>query len=223
MTDSEARGTAMTEDATLLAELLAEFSPSCLVADAHPGVGVIGGWRSVDPAHRIAGPALTVEVRPDQLVDVLPVLELARPGDVVVIACAGATELAMWGGLMATLSRMAGIAGTVVDGAIRDVDELRALDWPAWFRVANPRRCPPAPPEVDPLEWMNRPVRVGGVPINPGDYVIADENGVSVVPPQLLGEVMAGVRRLLGTEARIRDRINAGIRLPQLLAEFGSL
>ena len=204
----------------VLAEVLREFSPSCLVADAHPSVGTIGGLRTVDARHRIAGPALTVDVRPDELVDVLPVLGIARPGDVVVLACHGATELAMWGGLMATLSRMAGIAGVVVDGAIRDVDELREMGWPAWYRQANPRRCPPV--DNPPVE-VNVPVQIDSVVIRPGDIVVADENGVSIVPAQLATEVLEGVRRLLATEAKIRDKINSGMSLEQLLAEFGSL
>lgn len=220
MSTTEAQST---DTQGVFAEVLREFSPSCLVADAHPGVGTIGGLQTVNREHRIAGPALTIEVRPDVLVDVLPVLGLAKPGDVVVIACHGSTELAMWGGLMATLSRMAGIAGVVVDGAIRDVDELRALDWPAWYRRANPRRCPPAPPEIDPLDGMNVPVEVAGVLIRPGDYVVADENGVSIVAPELVPQVLDGVRTLLATEAKIRDKMNSGVKLPQLLAEFGSL
>ena len=200
--------------------MLAEFSPSCLVADAHPEVGTISGLRAVDRRHRIAGPALTVDVAPDSLVDVLPVLGLAKPGDVVVLACHGATQLAMWGGLMATLSRMAGIAGVVVDGAIRDVDELRELGWPAWYRQANPRRCPPVD---DPLVGVNVPVEIDGVVIRPADIVVADENGVSIVPAELVSEVLDGVRRLLATEAKIRDKINSGVTLPRLLAEFGNL
>jgi regulator of RNase E activity RraA len=209
--------------AGVLADLLREFSPSCLVADAHPEVETLGGWQLVRREHRIAGPALTIDVPAEQVVDVVPVLALSRPGDVVVIACHGATDLAMWGGLMTSLATMAGVVGTVVDGSIRDVDELRALDWPAWYRRTSPPRCPPAPPGVDPLAWMNVPVRIGAVTIQPGDYVVADENGVSIVPPKLAGTVAERAAELLATEAAIRDRIAGGVRLEQLLAEFGGV
>lgn len=204
-------------------DLLGEFSPSCLVADAHPEVSTLGGWQLVDRRHRIAGRALTIDVPMDSVVDVVPVLALAQPGDVVVIACHGATELAMWGGLMTTLASMAGVIGTVVDGSIRDVDELRELGWPAWYRQTSPSRCPPAPPGVDPLAWMNVPVRIGAVTIRPGDYVVADENGVSIVPPKLAGTVAERVSELLATEAAIRERIAGGVRLEQLVAEFGGV
>lgn len=203
------------------AAVLREFSPSCLVSDAHPSVGAAGGFRTVDPTHRIAGPALTVAVPPDGLVDVVAVLARARPGDVVVIDCAGATDLAMWGGLMTTLARMAGVAGVVVDGAIRDVDELRAADWPAWFRAAHPTRCPPAPAGT--RLHIGVPVRIGPVPVRAGDTVVADENGVAVVPAELTRDVLAAVRRLLDHEAVVRDKITAGMTLAELFAEFGHL
>jgi 4-hydroxy-4-methyl-2-oxoglutarate aldolase len=220
-TDPAARpGPAILEQ---FAQVLREFSPSCLVTDAHPGVGAIGGLRAVDPGHRIAGPALTVDVPPDELVDILPVLGLARPGDVVVIACHGVTGLAMWGGVMATLGRMAGLAGVVVDGAVRDVDELRALGFPAWYRDTHPRRCPPAGPRGAAPFRANVPVRIGEAAVHPGDIVVADENGVGVVPAGAAGAVLDGVRLLLAKEADIRGRITAGTTLPELLAEFGHL
>ena len=205
------------------ARILREYSPACLAADAHPDVGAIGGLRAVDPTHRMVGPALTVDVPPDAPVDILPVLALARPGDVVVVACNGSVGLAMWGGVMATLARMAGIAGAVVDGAVRDVDELRDLGFPVWYRQTQPRRCPPTGPDGAEPFRAQVPVRIGPTTVHPGDLVVAEENGVAVVPAALADEVVAGVDRLLATEADIRRRINDGAGLPELLAHFGHL
>lgn len=202
--------------------VLDEFSPSCLVADADPAVGGIGGLRTVDTTHRVVGPALTVQVDPDQLVDIAPLLGSARPGDIVVVACGGMTSVAMWGGVMAILAEMAGIAGVVVDGAIRDVDELRALGFPAWYRESHPRRCPPAELSGLPVH-ADVPVRIDEVTIHPGDYVVADENGVSVVPADRVDAVVEGVRALLRTEASIKDTIRSGRTLIELLADFGHL
>jgi regulator of RNase E activity RraA len=201
------------------AALLTELSPTCLLADAHPGVGVAGGFRTIDPADRVAGPALTVAAPPDALVDIVGVLARARPGQIVVIDCGGSVELAMWGGLMTTLARMAGVAGVVVDGAIRDVDELRAVGWPAWYRSAQPRRCPPAPPGTD--LPVGATVRVGGVPVRSGDVVVADENGVAVVPVEHAPAALDGVRRLLAHEAVVRADIDSGATLAELFARFG--
>src|SRR6185437_8067194 len=114
--------------------ILTEYSPSCLVTDARARVGAIGGLLPVKSRHKIAGPALTVNLSIDDLVDCMPVLARAQPGDVVVLACHGARQTAMWGALMSTLSMKAGVAAGIVDGAIRDVDEIRDLDFPVWYR-----------------------------------------------------------------------------------------
>ncbi len=204
-------------------ELLAEYSPSCLVADAGPEISAIGGLLSIKPTHKVAGPALTVNLPTDGVVDILPVLPKAQPGDVVVLACHGNIEMAMWGGLMTTLSRMAGITGAVVDGAIRDVDELRDLDFPIWYRSAMPRRCPATVANQSEPVQVNLPVVIDGNTISPGDIIVADENGVSVVPPALAKQVLDATRELLSKEARIRDKINTGTTLPELLAQFGQL
>jgi 4-hydroxy-4-methyl-2-oxoglutarate aldolase len=204
-------------------KLTAEYSPSCLVADSAARIGVIGGLRSVNPADKIAGPALTVHLAADELVDCLPVLATARPGDVIVLACHESTRLAMWGGLMSTLSRMAGIAGTIVDGLVRDVDEVRDIGFPLWYRDTLPRRCPAITHDgTEPLQ-VNVPVVVGGTVIEPGDIVVADENGVGVVPPSVAERVLADTRQLLDRENVIRDKITAGATLRELLAEFGAL
>lgn len=204
-------------------ELLAEYSPSCLVADAGPEISTIGGLLSIKPTHKVAGPALTANLPTDCLVGILPILPKAQPGDVVVLACHGNIEMAMWGGLMTTLSQMAGIAGVVVDGAIRDVDELRDLDFPIWYRSAMPRRVPATVANQSEPVHVNLPVVIDGNTISPGDIVVADENGVSVVPPGLSGRVLDATRELLMKEAGIRDKITAGATLPELLAQFGHL
>src|SRR4051812_22357655 len=90
-------------------EVLHNYSPSCLVTDARDRVGAIGGLLPVEHQHKIAGPALTVNLSIDDLVDCMPVLALAQPGDVLVIACHGTPRTAMWGGLMTTLSLKVGI------------------------------------------------------------------------------------------------------------------
>jgi regulator of RNase E activity RraA len=204
-------------------EILTEYSPSCLVADANPGVGVVGDLQTVNREHRIAGRALTVEVPPDDLVDILPVFAQARRGDIVVVACHGVMSMAMWGGVMATMATMAGIRGAVVDGAVRDIDELRALDFPLWYRGANPRRCPPESAGGSVPLKSGLPVLVGGTTIRPGDIIVADENGLGVVPPELADEVVTNVHDLVARERAMRDRITAGLTLRELLGEFGHL
>lgn len=204
-------------------EVLREYSPSCLVTDARKRVGAIGGLLPVRPEHRIAGPALTVNLSIDDLVDCMPVLKTAQPGDIVVVACHRTTRTAMWGGLMSTLSLKAGIAGGIVDGAVRDVDEIRDLEFPLWYRGTVPRPSPTAVHDRTEPVQVNVPVVLDGQVINPGDIVVADENGIAVVPQDEAEDVLAGTRQQIDKETIIREKIASGATLSQLLAEFGHL
>ncbi|MFD8497345.1 RraA family protein [Amycolatopsis sp. NPDC059657] len=204
-------------------DVLTNYSPSCLVTDAMKRVGAIGGLLPVKASHKIAGPALTVNLSIDDLVDCMPVLARAKPGDVIIIACHETTRTAMWGGLMSTLSQKAGIAAGIVDGAIRDVDEIRDLDFPVWYRSTVPRPSPTAVHDRTEPVQVNVPVVIGGQLIQPGDIVVADENGIAVVPSADAEEVLEGTRLNISKEAMIRDKINSGASVTELLAEFGHL
>jgi 4-hydroxy-4-methyl-2-oxoglutarate aldolase len=204
-------------------EVLANYSPSCLVTDARRRVGAIGGLLPVKPQHKIVGPALTIGMSIDDLVDPMPVLAQAQAGDVVVVACHEARRTAMWGGLMSTLSMKAGIAAGVVDGAIRDVDEIRDLDFPVWYRSTVPRPSPTAVHNrVEPVQ-VNVAVVIDGQVVAPGDIIVADENGVAVVPVAIAKDVLAGTRHQIYKEQLIRKKINSGATLDELLTEFGHL
>lgn len=204
-------------------EVLAEYSPSCLVTDARRRAGAIGGLLPVEPRHKVAGPALTVDLSIDDLVDCMPVLALAEPGDVIVVACHGTWETAMWGGLMSTLSKKAGVAAGIVDGAIRDVDEIRDLDFPVWYRGTVPRPSPTAVHDRTEPVAVNVPVVVRGQVVRPGDILVADENGIAVVPPEQGEEILRGTRERIDRERVIREKIDSGASVPELLAEFGHL
>jgi regulator of RNase E activity RraA len=203
--------------------VLEQYSPSCLVVDARARDGGIGGLIPVTDTHRIAGPALTVNLSIDDLVDCMPVLALAQPGDVVVLAARDTRTTAMWGALMSTLSQKAGVAGSIVDGAVRDVDEIRALGFPLWYRSTVPRASPSAVHgRTEPVQ-VNVPIVVGGEVINPGDIVVADVNGVAVVPAADAEAVLEATRAQIDKERIVREKIASGMSLPELLAEFGHL
>ncbi len=203
--------------------VLAEYSPSCLVTDARRRVGAIGGLLPVRSAHKIAGPALTIDMSIDDLVDPMPVLARAQPGDVIVVACHETRRTAMWGGLMSTLSMKAGITAGIVDGAIRDVDEIRDLGFPVWYRSTVPRPSPTLVHDRTEPVQVNVPVVIDGQVIEPGDIIVADENGIAVVPTALAQDVLAGTRHQIGKEQLIREKIGSGASLEELLAEFGHL
>lgn len=204
-------------------EILAEYSPSCLVTDARARVGAIGGLLPVRPEHKVVGPALTINLDIDDLVDCMPVLALASPGDVIVVACHRTARTAMWGGLMSTLSMKAGITAGIVDGAIRDVDEIRDLGFPVWHRDRVPRPSPTAVHgRTEPVQ-VNVPVVLDGQVIEPGDIIVADENGIVVVPMDAAVEVLKGTQAQVVKERVIREKIASGASVQQLLAEFGHL
>jgi regulator of RNase E activity RraA len=169
------------------------------------------------------GSALTVKLRPGDIVDCLPIFDIAQPGDVIVIDANGTPNTSVWGGLMSGLARAAGVVGTVIDGSARDTDESKVLDFPLASRSVSPRAAHSAyTGRTAPIE-INVPITCGGEIVHPGDLVIADELGVTVVPAGILEEVYEGAKKLAANEAKVREEILAGATVEQLLAKFGRI
>ncbi len=138
-------------------------------------------WRGA----RLAGRAFTVRVPPCEITSVLLAAEQAGPGDVIVVDGAGAVERALWGGKLSKLALERGIAGVVIDGAIRDVDEIEALGFPVFAAAVVP-----TPPQRDRAGEIGVTVTCGGLTVSPGDYVYGDADGVVVVPAGLHDEIL---------------------------------
>jgi len=204
-------------------ELLKVFSPSCVVSDCMERAGVLrSDIRPLFEA-RFVGAALTVKLYPGDLVDCLDALAVAQAGDVIVVDAAGETETSIWGGLMAGLCQQKGVVGAVVDGAIRDIDEIKALRFPIFSRAIVPRSThSPYSKRLEPIE-VNVPIQCGGVLVSPGDIVLADEIGVVVIPREQAGEVLARAQAQAAQEEATRQRIRQGKTVEEILAEFGRL
>ena len=150
-----------------------------------------------DPGLRILGPACTVKVFPGDNLMVHKSLDIARPGDVVVVDAAGSHNTAVLGDLVSMKARHRGVAGFVVDGLIRDLPAiLRLGDFPVFARGVTPI----GPLHRGPGE-INFPVSVGGVVVNPGDLVVGDLNGVVVVPRENAAELLARLQARASAEA----------------------
>lgn len=205
-------------------KLLPTYSISCVVADAQERSGVMHSQiKLIDRSKKFVGPALTVKLYPGDLVDPLYALSVAQAGDVIVVDARGETETSVWGGLMANLCMQKGIVGAVVDGSIRDTDEIRNLGFPIASRGITPRSThSPYSGRLDSLE-INVPISCGGVIVNPGDIIIADEIGVTVVPKEKAKEVLLKAQKLAEQEELTRKRIKEGKSLEDLLEEFGRL
>ncbi len=133
--------------------------------------------KPISPEMRAVGPAITVRLRPGDNVLVWKALELAAPGDVMVIATEGYTNHASYGGLISMACARKGLAGMVTDGTIRNLSVLREADFPVWSAGV----VPSSPHKHGPGE-INVPVSCGGQVVRPGDLVVADPDGVAVVP-----------------------------------------
>lgn len=204
-------------------DLLGIFSPSCVVADSQERAGVMHSAIKPITDVRFAGVALTVKLYPGDLVDCLDALKVAGEGDVIVVDACSDTETSIWGGLMAGLCQQKGVVGAVVDGAIRDTDEIKALGFPICTRAIVPRSThSPYSGRMEPIE-VNVPITCGGVLVNPGDIVLADEIGVVVVPQEEAGEVLERAREQAAQEEETRKRIQEGKTVEELLREFGRL
>lgn len=204
-------------------KLLSVYSPSCVVADAKERTGVMVSSIKPVSGKRFVGVALTVQLYPGDLVDCLEALALAQPGDAIVVDACGETETSVWGGLMAGLCQQKGVAGAVVDGAVRDIDEIRDLGFPLWARAVVPRSThSPYSKRLEPI-GINVPITCGGVVVNPGDIVLADEIGVVVIYSQDAEHILERARLLAENEEKIRQRIREGKTLEEILGEFGRL
>ena len=116
-----------------------------------------------------------------------------------------------------------GCVGAVVDGAIRDIDEIKALRFPIFSRAIVPRSThSPYSKRLEPIE-VNVPIQCGGVLVSPGDIVLADEIGVVVIPREQAGEVLARAQAQAAQEEATRQRIRQGKTVEEILAEFGRL
>jgi len=147
-----------------------------------------------DPNLRIAGPALTVKVFPGDNLMVHKSLDIAQPGDVVVVDASASSLTAVLGDLVSTKARHRGIAGFIVDGLIRDLPAIRALgDFPVFARGVTPI----GPLHRGPGE-IGHPIASGGIVVNPGDVIVGDLNGVVVVPRDISDDLL---RRLVERRA----------------------
>lgn len=146
---------------------------------------------------KILGPACTVKVFPGDNLMIHKSLDIAQPGDVIVVDAASQFTTAVLGDLVSMKARHRGIAGFVVDGLVRDIPAIRRLgDFPVFAEGVTPI----GPLHRGPGE-INFPVSVGGVVVNPGDLVIGDLNGVVVVPREAAAELLARLRERSEAEA----------------------
>lgn len=189
-------------------DILTRFAqlPTANVADAMDRLGVLDSRiKGVWPSANVVGPAYTVWTRAGDNKFVHEALRRAQPGDVIVVNGQGDESRALIGELMAEQAKATGIAGFVIDGAVRDADDIGAIEVPVFARAVTP-----AGPYKHGPGHLGRTVAVGGVAVAPGDIVIGDADGVVIVP---LGEaegILRAAEAKHADETARRNDIKAG-------------
>jgi len=183
--------------------IAAEY-PSSILADVAGRRGTLSSRIApLAPTMRIAGPALTIEVRPGDNLMIHAAMALAQPGDVLVIDGKGDETCALMGEIMVSQCMAIGIAGVIIYGSVRDTEAIRALGFPMYATGANPN----GPTKLIPGR-LNWPISVGGTTVNPGDLIVADADGVVVVERRKAASLMPlAKQKVIDETARI-----AGIR-----------
>ena len=155
---------------------------------------------------RILGPACTVKVYPGDNLAVHKSLDIAQPGDVIVVDAGGSTMNAVLGDLVSTKARHRGVKGFVIDGLIRDLPAIRALgDFPVFARGVTPI----GPLHRGPGE-VNYPISCGGIVVHSGDIIVGDLNGVVVVPQDLAEDILHRLRQRADAEGNYKEAVARG-------------
>jgi len=179
------------------------------VATVHEAAGRSGivdlPLARVVPGTRAAGPARTALCAPGDNTMVHALVAHARPGDVLVLTSAEPAPVAFVGDLLATQARAQGVAAMLVDGAVRDLDELAELGLPIWTRFVRAQGATKG--EVGKLDVA---VVIGGVEIRPGDLVVMDGDGAVVVPADRVQDVLSAARERADKETAVRQRYRDG-------------
>ncbi|KAA9108332.1 4-carboxy-4-hydroxy-2-oxoadipate aldolase/oxaloacetate decarboxylase [Microbacterium rhizomatis] len=186
-------------------DALAEFG-SATVHEAMGRVGYAGPRiRPIQQDAVISGSAITVLVAPGDNLMVHAAIEQAQPGDVIVVVPLTDSPFGFIGELMATQMQVRGVRGYVTSGGVRDTAELRRMGFPVWTAFVSAQGT-----VKDTAGSVNVPVVLDGVVVNPGDVVVADDDGVTIVPRTIAEDALEASRARAAKEAANRARYAAG-------------
>ncbi|MBI4399347.1 orotidine 5'-phosphate decarboxylase [Candidatus Micrarchaeota archaeon] len=185
--------------------------PTPNISDALQKKGEMGGIMQIVPGTKLVGRAFTVRTAPGDWAKPVEAIEQASQGDIIVIDAHG-SEKAVWGELATWSCIKRKLAGVVIDGAIRDVDEIRKLKFPAFAKSITPTAGEPKG-----FGELGIEITCGGTNVRQGDYIVADENGVIVIPQEIALEIARRAKDVMEKEMRVREEIKRGSTLSEVL------
>lgn len=190
-------------------DLLEHESPTCAVSDC---MGRMGATPSTSGriAEGVRFVGVAVKTLASDIAAAFKAIDLCQPGDV--IDSHGSKDTAFWGENMALSAMNRGVVGVVIDGACRDVEEIRRMKFPVISKGVAPNVA-----SVSGYGEVNVPIQCGGVAVHPGDIAMVGENGVIVVPREDSPEILSKARGLLDTEHVLREKIKAGAAIGELV------
>jgi len=206
------------------------------VADSLDKYGICGAVAAshlpnLVPGRRIAGTAITLRNVPERKTPTQGTLDkdpikmssrechyLSEDGDVLVVDFGGNAEASNMGGQSCLTAKMQGVAGAIVDGAVRDVNTIRDLEFPIWCRGGTPKT---GKYRMEAIE-INGPVTVHDVVVEPGDFVVADDSGICFIPPHLVETILSEAQATEAAEEAARELIRRKAPLSELKPLFRS-
>jgi 4-hydroxy-4-methyl-2-oxoglutarate aldolase len=195
---------------------------TCVLSDALDRLGLSGvvtGIHRLSTDRAIAGRILTVKLeRPNGRVpdrhNCTAAIEAAQPGDVIVIEQRALPEGAGWGGILSFAAKLRNVAGVIVEGPCRDIDESKSVDFPVYGRSAAPLTARGRVIETG----FNVPVQIGNVTVAPGDWVLADGSGIAFLAAANAERILATAEELAAKERAMIAAIRAGTPVSKVMA-----
>ncbi|MFW6156235.1 MAG: RraA family protein [Armatimonadota bacterium] len=163
--------------------------------------------KPVDPGLRLFGPALTVHAYPGGTYASSLALKAVEEGEVIVMDVGGFVNNIMWGEIFSHMAAVAGCAGAVIDGSVRDIEGVMEIDFPLFSAGISPQAG-----TGDKLGEIDIPVSCGGVVVEPGDYVYGDRLGVVVVPPAMAEETLDWCEQIIEKETKMLADLKEQLR-----------